>query len=133
MYSRWLRGGYFDVPTTSTSEKTYYESIYLNEDNLKTEVKIETPSGHTVLNELQWFILVTFKSDMPKNEVHELGDTHHNMSVNCGRYIRITSDNTQVLLSKKVWSQLLDLASACIDREVIKYGRLQRVTCRVAQ
>jgi len=23
------------------------------------------------------------------------------------------------------WSQLLDLASACIDREVIKYSRLQ--------
>jgi len=30
-----------------------------------------------------------------------------------------------VLLSKKGWSQLLDLASACIDREVIKFGRLQ--------
>ena len=28
-------------------------------------------------------------------------------------------------LSKKDWSQLLDLASGCIDREVIKYGRLQ--------
>jgi len=39
--------------------------------------------------------------------------------------IRITSENSQVLLSKKDWSKLLDLASACIDREVIKYGRLQ--------
>ena len=28
-------------------------------------------------------------------------------------------------LSKKDWSQLLHLASACIHREVIKYGRLQ--------
>jgi len=88
-------------------------------------VKIGTPSGHAVLNEMQWLILVKFKGDMPKNEVHELGDPQHTLLVYCGRYIRITSENTQVLLSKKVWSQLLDLASACIDREVIKYRRLQ--------
>jgi len=30
-----------------------------------------------------------------------------------------------VYLSKKDWSQLMDLASGCIDREVIKHGRLQ--------
>ena len=77
---------------------------------------------HALLNEMQWFILVTFKSDMPKNEVHELGDPQHTLSVYCGRYIRITSEKTQVLLSIKDWSQLLDLA---IDRELIKYGRLQ--------
>jgi len=88
-------------------------------------VKIGTPSGHAVLNEMQWFILVTFKGDIPKNELHELGDSQHTLSVYCGRYIRITSENTQVHLSKKDWAQLLDLASACIDREVIKYGRLQ--------
>ena len=29
-----------------------------------------TSSGHVVLNEIQWFILVTFKGDIPKNEVH---------------------------------------------------------------
>jgi len=63
--------------------------------------------------------------DIPKNEMHELGDPQHTLSVYCGRYIRITSENTQVLLSKKDWSQLLDLASACIDRELIKYGRPQ--------
>ena len=28
-------------------------------------------------------------------------------------------------LSKRDWSQLMDLASACIDRQVIKFGRLQ--------
>ena len=43
----------------------------------------------------------------------------------CGRYIRITSENTQVYLSKKDWSQLMDLASDCIDRKVIKFRRLQ--------
>jgi len=30
-----------------------------------------------------------------------------------------------VCLSKNDWSQLLDLASVCIDREVVKYGRMQ--------
>jgi len=72
-----------------------------------------------VLNEIQWFILFTFKGDFPKNEVHELGDSQHTLSVYCGRYMRITSENTQMCLSKKDWSQLIDLASGCIDREVI--------------
>lgn len=106
-------------------KETKYVSIYLNNDDLKPHLKIGNSSGHAVLNEIQWFILVTFKSDIPKNEVHELGDSQHTLSVYCGRYIRITSENTQVCLSKKDWSQLMDLASGCIDREVIKYGRLQ--------
>jgi len=102
-----------------------YVSIYLNNDDLKPQVKFGTSSGHAVLNEILWFIVLTFKSDIPKNEVHELGDSQHTLSVYCGRYIRITSENTQVCLSKKVWSQLMDLACGCIDREVIKYGRLK--------
>jgi len=106
-------------------QQTKYVSIYPNDDNLKPEVKIGTSSGHAMLNEMQWFILVTFKSDIPKSEVHELGDPHHTLSVYCGRYIRITSEKIQVLLIKKDWSQLLDLAKACIDREIIKYGRHQ--------
>ena len=69
--------------------------------------------------------VVTSKSDIPKGVVHELGDSPHTLSVYCGRYIRITSENTQVHLSKKDWSQLLELASACIDRQVIKFCRLQ--------
>jgi len=46
----------------------------------------------------------------------------HTLSVYSGRYIRITSENTQMYLSKKDRSQLIDLASACIDREVIKFS-----------
>ena len=88
-------------------------------------MKIGTPYVHAVLNEMQWFILVTFKSVISNNEVQELGDTKHALSVFCGRYIRITSEKTQVHLSRKDWSQLLDLTSACIDRELIKYGSLQ--------
>jgi len=61
-------------------QQTKYVSIYLN-DNLKPKVKIWTPSGQTVLNDMQWFIMVTFKSDIPKNEVHEIGDSQHTMTV----------------------------------------------------
>ena len=57
-------------------QETKYVSIYLNED-LKPQMKIGTSSGHVVLNDLQWFILVTFKSNTSKNEVRELGDPRH--------------------------------------------------------
>jgi len=105
-------------------QETKCVSVYLNRD-LKPQVKIGTSSCHVVLNDLQWFILVTFRCNISKNEVHELGDSRHTLSMYCGRYIRITSENTQVYLSKKHWSQLMDLASACIDRQVIKFCRLQ--------
>ena len=62
-----------------------YLSIYLNDDNLKPEVKIGTPSVHAALNKMQWFILVTFKGDIPKNELHKLGDQQHTLSVYCER------------------------------------------------
>jgi hypothetical protein len=74
---------------TGLLRRTYYlneqekksVSIYLNNDDLKPHFKIGNSSGHAVLNEIQWFILVTFKSDIPKNEVHELGDSQHTLSV----------------------------------------------------
>jgi len=88
-------------------------------------VKIGTSSGHAVLNDAQWFILVTFKSDIPQGEVHQLGDSRRTLSMYCGRYIRIASEKTQLCLSKKDWPQPKDLASACIDRQVIKFCRLE--------
>jgi len=50
-------------------------------ENLKTHLKTGTSSGHMVLNDLQWFILVTFKSIISKNEVHELGESRHPVNV----------------------------------------------------
>jgi len=105
-------------------QETKYVSIYLNED-LKPQVKTGTSSGHVVLNYLQWFILVTFKSNVSKNEVHGLNDPRQTLSMYCGRYICIANENTQEYLSKQDWSQLMDLASACIDRHVIKFFRPQ--------
>jgi hypothetical protein len=78
-------------------------TVYLGDD-LKPYVKIATPSDHVVLNITQWFILVTFKSDMPNYKVHELGDPRHNLSVYFGPYIRITSENTLVkMIGQNCW------------------------------
>ena len=57
--------------------------------------------------------------------MYKLGDSHHTLSMHCGRYIRITSKNNQVFLSKKDWAFLMELASACINRQVIRFSRLQ--------
>jgi len=70
-----------------------------------------------LLNDLQWFILVTFKDNIPKGKVHELGGSSHTLSIHCGRYVRITSENIQVLLSKKDWEYLIKLASVCINKK----------------
>jgi len=50
-------------------QETKYVTVCLNE-NLKPQVKIGTSSGNVVLNDLQWFIVVIFKSNMSKNELH---------------------------------------------------------------
>jgi len=78
-----------------------------------------------MLNCTQRFILVTFEDNITKGEVHELGDSRHTLSMHCGQYIRITSENTQVLLSKKDLVYLVELANACINRQVIRFIRLQ--------
>jgi len=47
-------------------QETKYVSIYLYNGDIKPQVKIGTSSGHAVLNEIQWFILVTFKVIYPR-------------------------------------------------------------------
>jgi hypothetical protein len=78
-----------------------YVSIYLNDD-LKPQVNIGTSSGRAVLNDTEWLILVTFKGNMPKNEVQELGNWRQIPSMYCGRYISITSEKNNVHVSKTV-------------------------------
>jgi hypothetical protein len=92
-------------------QETKYVSIYLNL-KLKPQVKIRSSSGHAVLNEIEWFILDIFNSDIPKNKLYELGDSQHTLSVYFGRLSLITSEKTQVYLSKKVWKELVELAFA---------------------
>jgi len=87
--------------TFCLNEKETKVFLYVD-DNLRSQVKIETPSGRALLNYTQWFILVTFKDNIPKGEVNELGDSRHTLSLHRGRYIRITSENNQVLLSRNI-------------------------------
>jgi hypothetical protein len=81
-------------------ERTKNVCTYLD-DNLATQVKITSFTRHVVLNQTQWFILVTFKDY--KCGVHELGDSHHKLFMYSGRYIRIKCDNAQVVLNKTEW------------------------------
>ena len=75
--------------------------VYLD-DNLRTQLKIEAPSSRAPLNDTQWFILVTLKNIIPKGKVHELGDSHHTLSMHCGPYMPITNVNSQGLPSKTI-------------------------------
>jgi hypothetical protein len=42
---------------------------------------IVNSSRSVVLNEIQWFILVTFVALVPKREGYELGYSHHTISI----------------------------------------------------
>jgi hypothetical protein len=96
--------------------------IYLDE-NLTTKLKIAGSTKHVVLNQIQWFILVTF--DSYKSAVNELGDSRNNLFTYCERYIRMKCGDDQVVLNKIEWSCLVDLASSCVDRQIHKFFRLQ--------
>jgi len=52
---------------------TNYVFFYLN-GNLTPQLKFGTSSVYMVLNYIKRFILVTFKSHIPKSEVQKLGD-----------------------------------------------------------
>ena len=68
---------------------------------------------------------MTIIDNIPKGKLHELGDSSHTLSINCGLYVRVTSKIVQVLLSIKERSYVMQLASACINRQVIRCSRLQ--------
>jgi hypothetical protein len=103
--------------------RTKYVSVFLDE-TLQPHVKIASSSHSIVLNQTQWFILVIFKSHISKRIVHELGDLYNTLSMYCGRYIRIMSEDVQVLLNKSEWSELIKLACNCMNRQILKLFRL---------
>jgi hypothetical protein len=104
-------------------QRTKCVSIFLDE-HLTPQVQTVTSSRNVVLNQIQWFILVTFKNDIPKNEVHKLDDSRHTLTVYFGRYIRTTSEEVCVLLNKSEWSYLMQLAGSCRDRQILKLCNL---------
>jgi hypothetical protein len=91
---------------------------------LTPHIKTVCSSRAIALNRIQWFILVTFKDHTPKDVVHELGDTRHTLDLYCGRYIRFTSDDFHILLSKSQWAYIMDLAGSCVNRQILELFRL---------
>ena len=74
-------------------------------------MKTVSSSRSVVLNKIQFFNLVTFKDHIPKDVMHELGDSHQTLDLYCRRYIRITSDDIHVLLNKSQCAYLMELVS----------------------
>ena len=96
-----------------------YVSLFLDE-NLTPHARIVCGNRAVVLNQIQWFILVTFKDNIPKNVIHELGDSLHTLDLYCGKYARITCDNVHVVLTKSQWNYLMHLAEFCLSRQITK-------------
>jgi hypothetical protein len=104
-------------------QRTNCVSIFLNE-NPTPKMTIVNFSRFVMLNQIQWFTVVTFKDHIPKSEVYGLGDSRHTLSVYYGRYIRIMSEEVQMHLNKSEWSYLTELANSCIDKHILKFCRL---------
>jgi hypothetical protein len=100
-------------------QKSKYVCIYLDAD-LAPQVKIATCTDSVVLNEKQWSKLV--KIIEYKCGFHEPCDSRHNLFMYCGRYIRIKCEKVQVILLMTEWTNLLKLASGCLD------GLMKRLT-----
>ena len=64
-----------------------------------------------VLNQIQWFILMILKDHIPKDVMHETGDSHHTMDLYY-RQIRITSDDVKVAMGTV---HVMAVVSFCID------------------
>jgi hypothetical protein len=104
-------------------QRTFYVSKFLNE-TLPAHVKIASSSCSVMMNQIQLFIPVTFKGYIPKNEEIELGDLCHTLSMHCGRHIRFMSYDVQLFLNKSEWSDLMELASSYMDRQILKQFKL---------
>jgi hypothetical protein len=99
-------------------QMTKYVSIVLDK-TLTLQFKVVSSSRNVVLHEMQRFILAVFESHIPKSEMQELGDPPHTLSVSCGRYIRVMSQNVRGFINTSEWPCLMELASSCMDRHLL--------------
>jgi hypothetical protein len=56
--------------------------------------------------------------------MHVLGQSRHTLDLYCRRNICIMSDDIHVLLNKSQWAYLMEVASSCIDRQIMKVFKL---------
>jgi len=75
-----------------------------------------------VLNQMQWFILVTFKNLIPKDVMRGLGDSRHTLDLYCRRYIRITFDDVHEVLNKSLRGYLDEMVGFCVDRQIMNFS-----------
>jgi hypothetical protein len=85
-----------------------YISLILDE-NLTPHARIVSGKHAVVLDQMQWFIFVAFKNNIPDNKIHELGDSLHTLDLYCGKYARITCDHVNVVLTKQEWDCMMQM------------------------
>jgi hypothetical protein len=78
------------------------------------QLKNVSPSRIVVLNQVQGFILVTFKDHIPKDVMHELGGSHQTIDLSCQLYIRLTPDEVYFLLNYSRRAYQMESASSCL-------------------
>jgi hypothetical protein len=66
------------------NSRTKYISLVLDE-NLTPQARIVCGKQAVVLDQMQWFILVALKNNIPDNMIHELGDSLHTLDLYCGK------------------------------------------------
>lgn len=71
--------------------RTKYVAIFLDE-NLTPSAKTVS-SRAVVLNQIQRFVVLTFRDQAAKDVIHETGNLPHILDFYCVRYIRITSED----------------------------------------
>jgi len=81
------------------------------------QLKNVSSSRIVVLNQVHGFILVTFKDHIPKDVMHELGESHQTLDLSCQCYIHITPDEVHVLLNYLRRAYQMELASSCLYRQ----------------
>jgi hypothetical protein len=104
---------------------TKFVSVFLNQYFIP-HVKIGTSTHQVVLNPKASFTLASFKNNILKNFLYQLCDSHQFLDVHYNRYIRITCNNSYVLLSNGEWRTLLHLSSYNINTHILRLFEAQQ-------
>jgi hypothetical protein len=103
---------------------TKYISLILDQ-HLTPYVRIVSGKQEVILDQMQWFILLAFRKNIPDNKIHELGDSLHTLDLYCGKYPRITCDNVYVVLTRQEWDCMMQMGESGLSRQLIELSHLR--------
>jgi hypothetical protein len=95
------------------------------DQHLTPYARILSGKHEVVLDQMQWFILLAFRNNIPDNKIHKLGDSLHTLDLYCGKYPRITCDNVHVVLTKQEWDCMMQMGESGLSRQLIELSHLR--------